>query len=104
MIIISRVVKLPGDGYGAMIHFMPLAGHKTPHMPYHYASPSSGDAYRNRQLTPNFKLKFLCVDMFPCEDSKIVSVCPSIFPSVHLSVPREKKSPYLRQYQSYISN
>ena len=34
--------------------------------------------------------------MFPYEDSKTVSV--------HLSVPREKKSPWLRQYQSYISN
>ena len=34
--------------------------------------------------------------MFPYEDSKTVSV--------RLSVPREKKSPWLRQYQSYISN
>ena len=34
--------------------------------------------------------------MFPCEDSKTVSV--------RLSVPREKNSPWLRQYQSYISN
>ena len=38
--------------------------------------------------------------MFPYEDSKTVSVRPS----VHLSVPREKKLPWLRQYQSYISN
>ena len=42
--------------------------------------------------------------MFPCEDSNTVSVCLSVRPSVHLSVPREKKSPWLRQYQSYISN
>ena len=34
--------------------------------------------------------------MFPYEDSKTLSVC--------LSVPQEKKLPYLRQYQSYISN
>ena len=34
--------------------------------------------------------------MFPYGDSKTVSVC--------LSVPQEKKSPWLRQYQSYISN
>ena len=34
--------------------------------------------------------------MFPYEDSKTVSVC--------LSVPREKKLPWLRQYQSYIGN
>ena len=27
-----------------------------------------------------------------------------VFLSVHLSVPREKKSPWLRQYQSYSSN
>ena len=44
----------------------------------------------------SFELKFLCADMFPCEDSKTGSVC--------LSVPREKKSPFHRQYQSYISN
>ena len=43
---------------------------------------------------------FLCADMFPYEDSKTVSVCLS----VRLPVPREKKSPWLRQYQSYISN
>ena len=66
--------------------------------------------------------------MFPCEDSKTVSVCLSVCLSVrlsvrlsvclsvcpsvclsvrlsvHLSVPREKKSPYVRQYQSYIIN
>ena len=64
---------------------------------FNYASSSSGDAYRDRQVTPNFELWveiFLCADMFPCEDSKTVSVCP--YP--------EKKSPYFRQYQSYISN
>ena len=31
-------------------------------------------------------------------------VCLSVCLSIHLSVPREKKSPWLRQYQSYISN
>ena len=35
-------------------------------------------------LVLSFELKFLCVDMFPYEDSEIVSVC--------LSIPREKKS------------
>ena len=39
---------------------------------------------------------FFCADMFPYEDPKTVSV--------HLSVPREKKSPWLSQYLSYISN
>ena len=51
---------------------------------------------------------FLCANMFPYEDSKTVSVCLSVrlfvCLSVHLSVPREKKSPWLRQYQSHISN
>ena len=61
------------------------------HTHVYYASPSSGEAYRNRQLTTNFELWveiFLCADMFPYEDYKTVSVRPS----VHLSVPREKKS------------
>ena len=47
----------------------------------------------------SFELKFLCADIFPCEDSKTVSVCLP----VRLSLPREKKSPWLRQYQSYRS-
>ena len=55
---------------------------------------------------------FLCADMFPCEDSKTVSLCLSvrpsfclsICPSVCLSAPREKIPSKLRQYQSYISN
>ena len=38
----------------------------------------------------------LCAHMFPYEDSKSVSVW--------LSAPREKKSPWPRQYQFYISN
>ena len=43
----------------------------------YYASPSSGDAYSDRQLTLNFELNFLCADMFPCEIPKsFLSVCP----------------------------
>ena len=48
-----------------------------------YASPSSGEAYRDRRLTTNFELWveiFLCADMFPCEDSKTVSVCLYVCP------------------------
>ena len=48
-----------------------------------YASPSSGDAYSDWQLTLSFELwaeKFLCADMFPYEDYEIVSVCQSICP------------------------
>ena len=60
------------------------------------ASPSSGDAYSDQQLTLNFwalSLNFLCADML-CEDSKTVS----------LFIPRDKISPWLRQYQSYSSD
>ena len=55
----------------------------------HYASPTSRDAYRDRRLTTNFELWveiFLCADMFPYEDSKTVSVCPSVRLSVCPSV------------------
>ena len=44
-----------------------------------------GDDYCYRHSNPNFELKILSVDMFPYEDSEIMSVC--------LSVPRENKSP-----------
>ena len=37
---------------------------------------------------------FLCVDM----------TIPKLYLPVCLSIPREKKSPQLRQYQSYSSN
>ena len=45
----------------------------------YYASPSCGEAYRDRRLTTNFDLWvefFLCADMFPYEDSKTLFVCP----------------------------
>ena len=43
----------------------------------YYASPSSEDSYRDRQLTTNFEFWieiFLCADVFSYEDSKTVSV------------------------------
>ena len=45
---------------------------------YNYASPSSADAYSVLQLTSNvsFELNFLCADMFPYADSKMMFVCP----------------------------
>ena len=64
---------------------------------HYYASPTSGEAYRDRRLTTNFELwvEIFCVST--CFHVKIpkpcLSVCPSVRPSVHLSVPREKKSP-----------
>ena len=62
----------------------------------YYASPSSGEAYSDRQLTTNIGLwvEIFCVPT--CFHMRIPNPC--------LSVPREKKSPWLRQYQSYISN
>ena len=62
----------------------------------HYASPSSGEAYRDRRLTTNFELwvEFFCVPT--CFHVRIPKPC--------LSVPRKNKSSWLRQYQSYIGN
>ena len=50
-------------------------------------SPSSGEAYSDRQRTPNFELwvEILCANIFPCEDSKILSVCPYPERRNHLS-------------------
>ena len=51
---------------------------------WYYASPSSGEAYRDRQLTTNFELKF-----FVCRH-----VSMRVFQNpVCLSVPRKNKSP-----------
>ena len=65
-----------------------------------YASPSSGKAYRDRRLITNFEL---WVDIFcvpTCFHMRIPKPCLSVC----LSAPLEKKSPWLRQYQSYIIN
>ena len=61
-----------------------------------YASPTSGEAYRDRRLTTNFEL---WVEIF-CEPTcfhmripkPCLSVCLSVCPSVRLSAPREKIS------------
>ena len=60
-----------------------------------------------RGYTPNFELWhdfFLYGDMFPCEDSKTVSVC--LFVCLTVCPYPEKRNPpgFVRQYQSYISN
>ena len=55
------------------------------YLQHFYASPTSGNAYSDRELTPNFELKFLCADMFPYEDSKTVSVCPYPEKRIHLN-------------------
>ena len=73
-----------------------------------YAPLTSGEAYRNRRLTTNFELWVEFFFVPTCFHMRIpkpcLSVCPSVRPSGHLSVAREKKSPKLRQCQSYISN
>ena len=55
---------------------------------FNYASLSSGEAYRDQQLTTNFGL---ALNFFVCH----VSLWG--FQNLCLSVPREKKSPWLRQ-------
>ena len=53
-----------------------------------YASPSSGEAYRDRQLTTNFELwvEIFCVPT--CFHRRIPKPCLSVCPSVCLSVNR----------------
>ena len=57
---------------------------------HYYASLSSGEAYRDRQLTTNFKF---WVENFVCQHVSIWGFQNRVCPSVRLSVPREKKSP-----------
>ena len=55
------------------------------HLVY-YASPSSGEAYRDRRLTTNFEfwVKIFCVST--CFHMRIPKPCLSVCPSVRLSV------------------
>ena len=49
------------------------------HILSNYASPSSGEAYRDRQLTTNFELKFfVCrhVSMWGFQNPVCLSICP----------------------------
>ena len=77
----------------------------------YYASPSFENAYSDQQLTPNFELwveiNFLCADMFPYENSEIVSVCPypeernhhsfvNISPTVAIDTSLERSSRILQ--------
>ena len=52
----------------------------------HYASPTSGEAYRDRRLTTNFELwvEIFCVPT--CFHKRIPKPCLSVCPSVCLSV------------------
>ena len=53
---------------------------------FHYASPTSGEAYRNRRLTTNFELwvEIFCVPT--CFHKRIPKPCLSVCLSVRLSV------------------
>ena len=66
--------------------------YQTPYASNHYASPTSGEAYRNRRLTTNFELwvEIFCVPT--CFHVRIPKPCLSVRPSVCLSAPREKIS------------
>ena len=74
------------------------------HERFYYASPSSGEAYRDRWLTTNFELwvEIFCVPT--CFHVRIPKPCLSVCLFINLSVPWEKKSPWPSRYQSYISN
>ena len=77
----------------------------TPH--FNYASPSSGEAYRDRQLTTNFEfwVEIFCVPT--CFHMRIPKPCLSVRLSVCPSVRTPRKEitmTKLRQYQSYNSN
>ena len=52
---------------------------------FYYASPTSGEAYRDRRLTTNFELwvEIFCVPT--CFHMRIPKPCLSVCPSVHLS-------------------
>ena len=62
----------------------------------HYTSPSSGEAYRVRQLTTSFELKFfVCrhVSMWGLQSRVCLSVRPSVRLSVRLSVCPSVRTP-----------
>ena len=63
---------------------------------YNYASPTSGEAYRNRRLTTNFELwvEIFCVST--CFHMRIPNPCLSVRPSVRLSIcpyPEKRNHP-----------
>ena len=60
--------------------------------PLYYASPTSGEAYRNRRLTTNFELwvKIFCVPT--CFHMRIPKPCLSVCPSICL-YPEKRNHP-----------
>ena len=66
--------------------FIPVGNH-------YYASPSSGEAYRDRRLTTNFELwvEIFCVPT--CFHMRIPKPCLSVCPSVRLSVRLSVRTP-----------
>ena len=70
----------------------------------YYASPTSGEAYRNRRLTTNFELwvEIFCVPT--CFHVRIPKPCLSVCPSVHLSVcPSVCPHPEKRYHHSFVN-
>ena len=53
---------------------------------YYFRTPTFGEAY-SKLLILSFELKFLCADMFPYEDSEILSLCPPVYIYIY---PKEK--------------
>ena len=63
---------------------------------FYYASPTSGEAYKDRQLTTNFELwvEIFCVPT--CFHVRIPKPCLSVCPSVRLSIcpyPEKRNHP-----------
>ena len=58
-----------------------------------YASSSSGEVYRDRQLTTNFEFWVEIFHVQTCFHVRIPKPCLSVRLSLRLSVPRERKSP-----------
>ena len=142
--------------YPRIILYIAKALALLPHDHHFYASPTSGEAYRDRRLTTNFKLSVEIFCVPTCFHMRIPKPCLSVRPYpekrnhlsfvnisptlvidtsmerfsrvLHHGNPKmwnifkkfeideiefcpypefpyaEKKSPWLRQYQSYISN
>ena len=74
----------------------------------YYASPTSGEAYRDRRLTTNFELwvEIFCVPT--CFHMRIPKPCLSVCPSVHLSVclsvrPSVCPHPEKRYHHSFVN-
>ena len=67
---------------------------------FNYASPTSGEAYRDRRLTTNFELWVEIFCVLTCFHVMIPKPCLSVCPSVHLSVCSH---PEKRYHHSFVN-